>query len=378
MTADPWEPRTWEEVRAETQARAERGAYPVFGIKPEDARAALSNIHSFDPEQWGAAWMALGDRYQQRAQASEQNNAPDAAAAEYLASWRLYTLGRWPVAKSPQKLECLQRARRAFEAYGRVVHPQIELISIPLEATVTQAFLQRPDGVERPPVVINIGGSDLWKDSVAIQARGFLKHGIAALAVDMPGTNESPVPARAGSERVFSAIIDYLQQRPDIDGSRIMVRGQSWGSYWSARTAYREPARLKGAVFQSGPVHLYFQRAWQEQGFRTREFLFDYVLSRLHMLGLHTVEEAFAFMPSLSLLDAGLLEQPTPPMLLIGGAKDTQVPFSDFLLLLQSGSPKHAWVNPEGGTMGRSLTVKDDDIFASVVVPWVRQQFALC
>jgi esterase FrsA len=178
--------------------------------------------------------------------------------------------------------------------------------------------------------------------------------------------------------RVFSAIIDYLQTRSDLDGSRIMVRGQSWGSYWSARTAYAEPARLRGAVFQSGPVHLYFQRSWQQQGFKTKEFLFDYVLSRLHMLGVHTVEDAFAFMPSLSLLDAGLLGKPTPPMLLIGGAKDTQVPFSDFLLMLQNGSPKHAWVNPDGGTMGRSLKIKDDDIFTNVVVPWVCQQFGLC
>ena len=50
------------------------------------------------------------------------------------------------------------------------------------------------------------------------------------------------------------------------------------------------------------------------------------------MLGQKTVEDAFAFMPRMSLLDAGLLDKPTPPMLLITGAKDTQVPFSDFLL----------------------------------------------
>jgi hypothetical protein len=64
-------------------------------------------------------------------------------------------------------------------------------------------------------------------------------------------------------------------------------------------------------------------------------------------------------------------------MLLIGGALDTQVPFSDFVLMLQHGSPKDAWVNPQGGTMGRSLTVKDDDIFREVVVPWVRQRLGL-
>jgi hypothetical protein len=95
------------------------------------------------------------------------------------------------------------------------------------------------------------------------------------------------------------------------------------------------------------------------------------------MLGVATVEEAFALMPTLSLLDSGLIDRPTPPMLLIGGAKDTQVPFSDFMLMLQHGSPKHAWVNPEGQTMGRSPTVKDDDIFREVVVPWVRQRLEI-
>jgi pimeloyl-ACP methyl ester carboxylesterase len=378
MPHDVWETRTWDEVKAETQARAERGAYPVFGIKPEDARAALANVHGFDPEQWGTAWMRLGERYEETAGGCAQNHDLPGAITNYLAAWRLYTLGRWPVAKSPSKAECLARARRVFETYGGLVDPKIEPVSIPFEASAIRAYLQIPPGPNRrPPVVINIGGSDLWKDSVAMQARGFLQFGIAALAVDMPGTNESPVPARPGSERVFSAVIDYLQTCPDVDGSRIMVRGQSWGSYWSARTAYAEAARMAGAVFQSGPVHLYFQRSWQEQGFKTKEFLFDYVPSRLHMLGVHTVEEAFDLMPALSLLDAGLLEKPTPPMLLIGGAKDTQVPFSDFLLMLQNGSPKYAWVNPEGGTMGRSLGIKDDDIFANVVAPWVRQQFGL-
>jgi hypothetical protein len=174
---------------------------------------------------------------------------------------------------------------------------------------------------------------------------------------------------------MISAIIDFVQTRDDLDGSRVIVRGQSWGSYWSARAAYAEVSRLKGAVFQSGPVHRYFQREWQQEAFKTKEFLFDYVPSRLHMLGVDTVEEAFAVMPSLSLVDGGLIDKPTPPMLLIGGARDTQVPFSDFVLMLEHGSPKHAWVNPQGQTMGRSQTVKDDDIFREVVVPWVKARF---
>jgi len=374
MADHGYQTRTWEELKAETLARAERGAYPVFAIKPDDARAALAMIRDLDPDAWGGAWMAVGDRSMERAQKAEASGI-SAAAQHYLYAWRLYTLGRWPVMSAPNKRASYDRAQAAFAAYGRLVTPAIEPLSIPFEGKMIKAWLHKPDGVARPPVTINIGGSDLWKDSVAIQARGFIEHGIAVIAVDKPGTADAPVPAHPGAERMISAIIDILQTRSDLDGSRVIVRGQSWGSYWSARAAYGEAARLKGAVFQSGPVHRYFQREWQQEAFGTKEFLFDYVPSRLHMLGVASIEEAFAVMPSLSLLDGDLIEQPTPPMLLIGGARDTQVPFSDFVLMLEHGSPKHAWVNPAGQTMGRSLSVKDDDIFHEVVVPWVRHQF---
>ena len=370
-----YQTRTWEELKAETLARAERGAYPVFAIKPDDARAALAMIRDLDPDAWGAAWMAVGDRFMERAQNAEAGDRA-AAAQHYLYAWRLYTLGRWPVMAAPNKRKSYDKAQAAFAAYGRLVRPVIEPLSIPFEGQTIKCWLQKPEGVARPPVTINISGSDLWKDSVAIQTRGFLPHGIAAIAVDKPGVAEAPLPAQPGSERMISAIIDHLQTRTDVDGSRVIVRGQSWGSYWSARSAYAEAARLKGAVFQSGPVHRYFQREWQEEAFKTKEFLFDYVPSRLHMLGVHTVEEAFALMPSLSLSSGGLIDKPTPPMLLITGAKDTQVPFSDFIMMMEHGSPKDSWVNPQGQTMGRSATVKDDDIFRDVVVPWVKRRFA--
>ncbi len=379
MSSEHWQTRTWEELKAETQARADRGAYPVFGISPDDAREALAMITSLDPDEWGAAWIRLGDRH--CAHAAERAGNAKAAQDALLAAWRLYTFGRWPVAKSPKKIESAMKARAAFAAYGRAVDPPIEPIRIPFEGQEEGreivALLQVPKNVARPPVLISIGGSDLWKDTVAIQSRAFLPFGIAVLALDMPGTGDAPLPAAPGSERIYSAVIDYVTARTDLDGARVVVRGQSWGSYWAARTGYAEVKRLAGVVFQSGPVHHYFQRAWQEEAFKTKEFLFDYVPSRLHMLGQHTVEDAFAFMPSLSLLEAGLLQRPCPPMLVIAGAKDTQVPFEDFLLLLRNGSPKHAWVNPEGQTMGRSLTVKDDAITAGVIIPWVRQRLGV-
>src|SRR5215470_3092291 len=240
MSYERWQTRTWEELKAETQARVDRGAYPVFGISPEDARAALAMISSLDSDEWGAAWMTVGDRYLDRASAAGQGKAAQDAL---LAAWRLYTFGRWPVAKSPKKVASAAKARAAFEAYGRLVDPVIAPISIPFEDREIVALLQKPKNVIRPPVLISIGGSDLWKDTVAIQSRVFLPHGIAVLALDMPGTGDAPLPAAPGSERMFSAVIDHVAARVDLDSTRIVLRGQSWGSYWAARTGYAEVAR---------------------------------------------------------------------------------------------------------------------------------------
>lgn len=95
------------------------------------------------------------------------------------------------------------------------------------------------------------------------------------------------------------------------------------------------------------------------------------------MLGVGSVEAAYRFMPTLSLRTEGLIDKPAAPMLVIGGYLDSQVPFADTELLLTHGSPKYAWINPTGQTMGRSLTIKDQWIFDTVIVPWVQEQFAL-
>jgi pimeloyl-ACP methyl ester carboxylesterase len=366
--------RTWPELKAETQRRADIGVYPVYGIKSEDARDALAQINSLDPDEWGAAWINIGDRYFTRAKTAEKSE-PAKGAADYLAAWHLYAFGRWPVASSPKKQESHHKAWAAFDAYGGLVNPRMEAIGIPFEGKEIPVLLQKPAGTAKPPVVISISGTDMFRDYAAIRARPFLDLGIASITVDMPGTGDSPVPARPGSERIYSRIIDYIETRPDLDGGRIIIRGESWGSHWAARAAYAEPTRIRGSVVQSPPVHGYFQRAWIEPALKTnRENLFGYIPSRLHMLGVKDLEDGLQILPSLSL--ERLLDKPTAPMLVIGGYLDTQVPFNDTILLLTHGSPKSAWINPTGVTMARSDTVKDAYIFANVVMPWVAQQFA--
>src|SRR5258707_884626 len=54
QTAD----RTIDEIKTETLARAQTGAYPALGIQPADAMDALGRIKTRDPDEWAAAWSA--------------------------------------------------------------------------------------------------------------------------------------------------------------------------------------------------------------------------------------------------------------------------------------------------------------------------------
>jgi hypothetical protein len=74
----------------------------------------------------------------------------------------------------------------------------------------------------------------------------------------------------------------------------------------------------------------------------------------------------------MSLKVQGLLDKPTTPMLVVGGAKDTQVPLSDLELLMRTGDvPKELWLNPRGGHLGRErLGWTDPVIFSKIIIPW--------
>ena len=94
-------------------------------------------------------------------------------------------------------------------------------------------------------------------------------------------------------------------------------------------------------------------------------------VARAGVYGVSTLEEFYAYGPRMSLKNGDLLSKPSAPMLLINGEKDSQVPIDDLYLVLRSGTPKEAWVNPQGGHIGRGAGWSDARIFKEVVVPWL-------
>jgi esterase FrsA len=362
--------RTIEEIKTETLARAQTGAYPALGIAPGDARDALGRINSRDPDEWAAAWSAVADGYMAKARAASD---PKEADANFLRAWRLYYFGQWPSPTSAGKQAAYQRAVDAYLLHAKYFDPPLEVVRIPYDGKEIVGYLRLPANTPRPvPLVLAISGLDSRKETVAETYAAALPEGIGFFAVDSPGTGQAPRKADETADQMYSRVLDYLATRPEIDKNRILVHGQSFGAYWAAKLAHTEAKRLLGAVTQSPPTHRTFQSDFFRDRMYTREYLFDLVPASLFVYGLKSADELIAFLPKMSLQAQGLLGKPTAPILVVGGTKDTQVPIDDLELLINSGSqPREAWINPVGGHMGRSTPAWPDPvIFRQVILPW--------
>ena len=183
------------------------------------------------------------------------------------------------------------------------------------------------------------------------------------------------------ADRALSNVIDYLETRPEVDKSKLAMHGVSWGAYWGTKMAIVERARLKCVSVQSPPTDLFFQKDFVVNSLLgNREYLFDQIPAMMSIFdNVTTVDGIVEIFSKMSLANQGLLGKPTTPMLILAGAKDTQVPISDVYKLLNSGDvPKEAWINPQGGHLGRQVGVwPDPRIFKQVILPWLARNLDL-
>jgi esterase FrsA len=374
-SAEQQKERTLDEIKAEATKRADTGMYPLIGLDPDDVREAFSHINSTDNDEWAAAFSAVGDRYMKEGN-SLQASDPTKANADFIRAWRLYSFGRWPVPAGAGKKRAYGRALEAFLAHAKFMDPPLEMVRIPFEGSEIVGYLRLPKNAKGPvPVIIAISGLDSRKEDLSENFGFVLSYGIGFIGVDSPGTGQAPIKASENAERMFCKVIDYLETRPEVDKTRIGVDGQSFGAYWATKLSILEHARLKAVVAQSPPVDAPFQKDFFfEKTLGNREYLFGLGPALMSIFeNTHSIEELADFFPKMSLVSQHLIGKPTTSMLIIAGALDTQVPVSDAYLLLNSGDvPKEAWINPQGGHLGRQAKIWPDPvIFRKVLVPWL-------
>jgi len=345
-------------------ARLEGGAHPLDGLDPDAARATIAALTGLDPEAWTAAWGGLADTFAARARA-----ATDRATQRELwfQAYRAAFIGRYPVPNHPLKQRQYERAREFFLNATALEDPPLEVVELPFEHSRLRFYLTRPaTGENRPPVAMVWAGIDTWKEEMHVRLGALMRsRGFAVLLLDMPGVGESPVLAGPDAERQWTPIFDWLAQRDDLDASRCAAIGGSFGGYWAMKLAYTHRDRLRCAVNWGGGVHITFTPEWQQRSRNAPSYLMDLMPARARIFGGETFENYLARCQELSLLDQGLLDQPSAPILLVNGRDDIQNSIDDIYLSLDHGDPKAVRVF-DGGHMGEGPV-------APTIADWVTQ-----
>ncbi len=372
--------KTLEEIKTDILQRAGR-MNPFERVKREDVEGLLGNLTSLDADLWGRQWARIGLRYEALAEEQERRGKKKQAGETFYLAYEYFRIGRYPVPSSPEKKNCYKGALRTFLRAAPTLDPPLERIEIPFEGKKVVGYLQVPKGIEHPPIVMHWGGVDGWKEDRRTNSDALLKMGLACFTIDMPGTGENPcLGSDLGAERTFSAAMDYLEARPDVDGRRIACMGGSFGGYWAAKLAHVEAKRLRGAVNWGAGVHRTFQEEWLRPALTltASQYLMgpaSLLDARSYIFGVRTLEETLKIAPTLSLVAQGLIDQPCAPLLCINGKDDDQHPISDFYLLAEHGSPKELRIMAGAGHMGRKKGHSNDEV-VKIVTQWLKQKLS--
>jgi hypothetical protein len=165
-----------------------------------------------------------------------------------------------PVINHPAKQAAYRKCVANYLKAARSQDPPTERVTIPFEGKEIIGYLRKPKGVTRPPVVIATGGVDVYKEDR--NTNDILGIGAASFSMDMPGAGECPVWNTPNAERLYTATIDYLLTRQDLDAQRLGFIGRSYAGYWGGKMAYVESKRIRASAQLGGPIHYTFQEPW--------------------------------------------------------------------------------------------------------------------
>jgi dienelactone hydrolase len=320
------------------------------GADAKEGETIFRRLTDLDAEKWVAEWTKLAEPCETQG-AEHAAQGEDEKAKEFFEKASMYYgIAKFPVINHPAKQAAYKKCIETYLKAATHFDPPLERVTIPFEGKEIVGYLRIPKGTKRPAVVIATGGIDVYKEER--DTTDLLDAGMAAFSTDMPGNGECPVWYAPGSERFYSAVIDYLEKRDDVDAKRLGIIGRSYGGYWGAKMAYAEPKRIRAAVAWGGPVHYTFQEPWLQHLQEDKTYLWPFLDSMVYAHHVKDVEALRENAPTLSLRTSGWLNKPSAPLLVMNGAKDVWITIQDLYLLLENGEPKAARVFPEDGHMG--------------------------
>lgn len=352
---------TWSGPALPPLEQTVRNWYPRFladGLDYGDLERTLAGIRSW--AEWPRAWAALGDAFAAEAEralaaghtASAGEHLTRASAAYHFGQFMELTdlaLRREIAAK---KVGCHTRALPFMEPPG-------ERVMIPFEDVRLPAYLRLPRGAGPWPCIVLLPGLDSSKEELYTFEQRFLARGVATLSPDGPGQGETwwAMPWRPDYERAASAVVDYLESRPEVRSDRLGVFGRSFGGYLAPRCAGLEP-RFRCCVGLAGPYDLSY---WDELQPLIRQ---DFA----HFCGARSDDEARHVAAQVSL--DGVAERIRCPLLIVHGELDSIIPVGDAHRIVEAATAcadRQLLLYPDGNHVCENRAT----LYRPLVADWV-------
>lgn len=302
-----------------TSARDHWGPrFTANGVPVGDFERVMAELE--DWSQWCEAWSHAAARHEALGEEALADGRRLSAGEHFATAAAVYHFAKFVyVVDLDQMRTAHGRAVRCHERAMELVPFPGRKVRIPFDGAAIVGVLRLPVGEGAHPTVILVPGLDSTKEELRASEELFLQRGLATFAVDGPGQGEAEydLPIRPDWENVATAVVDALEEMPEVDAGRIGVWGVSLGGYYAPRMASGEP-RLKACAALCGPFD--FGGHWDGKPELTRETF------RVRS-GSSDMEEARKRAGELTL--EGRTDSIACPLLIISGRLDRIVPWEE-------------------------------------------------
>lgn len=316
----------------------------------------------YRPDDYARPFLPVAAQLVERAEAALAAGSADQARELFLRAAAVYRIARFPVNRSPLGQEAWARGKAVYERGGRLLDPPSVPVEIPFAhadpaagdtGAVIPAYLRVPTGA-RPeagwPVLLFVCGLDAYRTDHTPRTQQHVDRGFATLSFEIPGTGDCPAAPNdpASPDRLVTSVLDWVGVHAaayGFDVGKVVARGISTGGYYAFRMAHTHADRLFAAVAQGGGAHHMFDPAWiQHQN--QMEYPFALADALAYKFGYRDADPAVALARyaaearKFSLVDAGVLDQPSCRLLVINGMEDSIFPIEDSLIVATRGDKK--------------------------------------
>ncbi len=339
-----------------------RPRFLANGVELYDYETTTKRIARW--EQWLPEWRKSAAEHVAAAEEADAAGHLATAAGERRLAALCLLIGHFNRPDPEADWLAAQREKAAlFRTTLAYLDPPAERTEIPFAGITLPAHLRKPRAGALPPVALFFSGLDSTKEEHTLFENVLLGRGFATLAFDGPGQGEvwEKMPGRVDWEKAASAVIDWVERRPDLDAARIVGVGVSLGGYLVARSASFDQ-RLKAAACIGGTFDQ--SHRGKSDPLHTPRFL--------HFWNVRTEAEVRPYMVASTL--EGVIEKLDRPLLVVHGERDTIAPPESARKLYErAGGPKRLVIYPEGNHVCNNIPHK----YRPLVADWLNEQLGV-